>query len=394
MRMASSRWVLSLSLLCWSMLPSLLIAQGGEPNLLGKPAAWADEAPTQVQISEGAVLRAEPATASQRLALLPACQLLARETRGSWIRVRLGDLDGWIDLEGETLPYIGAQASDFEPPQDPVAQAIELARNTLGENAQRGQLGPFELYHDIADEKLLELLEQLTPQVAEAFTARYGMEVEQLRGAVVLFAEDELYERLKRLQGNDIPFHSEGHAVPGLVAIKVGNRSRREVATTLIHELTHVIAWQVLGAALPPWLGEGLADDLSLARIDRQGRLQTNTFDSRSLRFGRNSELFLLSVVRSLNAVEPIRLVDLLSMDRQTFLDNPGLHYTLSALFVRFLLEDHIEGSAAAFTAYLRGVRAGSATYPDYLRERLGLQWGEIDVQFRLWARRTLARIQ
>ncbi len=389
---ATKRLWVALLLVGWAV-PSPLVAQGGEPNLLGKPAAWTDHAPTEVQIAEGSVLRAAPAEDAERLALLPRCQLLARETRGSWVRVRLGKLDGWIELQGRTLPYLGSVV-EYQPPRDPAEVALQQALDILGGATRPVPLGPFDFYCDVDDEKLLRLLGQIAPQVVAAFVDRYGLEVVEPHGAVVLFADERHYQQLKVSQFTDIPFHSEGHAVPGLVVIKVGNRSRREVATTLIHELTHLIAWQVLGPDLPPWLNEGLADDLALSRIDREGYLLSDSFDRRSLRFGRNTAEILLKVVRGLSAAKPIRLVDLLSQDRSTFLARPELHYAVSALFVRFLLEDSLDGSVAAFKDYLQAIRADGITYPDYLRQRLRQPWAEIDVQFRLWARRTLARVQ
>jgi len=383
----------ALLLLVGGAASSPLVAQSGVPNLLGKPAGWEDQAPTEVQIIEGSVLRAAPVETAERLALLPRCQLLARETRGSWVRVRLGKLDGWIDLQGATLPYLGSVV-EYQAPRDPAGVALQQALDILGGEAQPVPLGPFDFYHDVDDQKLLRLLGEIAPQVVAAFVDRYGLEVVEPQGVVVLFADERRYMQLKESQFNDIPFHSEGHAVPGLVAIKVGNRSRREVATTLIHELTHLIAWQVLGPDLPPWLNEGLADDLALSRIDREGRLNSDSFDQRSLRFGRNTAEILVKVVGSLSRAQPIRLVDFLSQDRRSFLAQPELHYALSALFVRFLLEDSLAGSAAAFKSYLQALRVEGITYPDFLRQQMRQPWGEIDVQFRLWARRTLARVQ
>jgi hypothetical protein len=82
---------------------------------------------------------------------------------------------------------------------------------------------------------------------------------------------------------------------------------------------------------------------------------------------------------------------ELLRMERAPFLAGEGeLHYALSALWVRYLLDG---GLAAPFRAWLAAVAAGGDAGPEALRSHLGRDWTRLEQGFRAWLDRQVRRM-
>ncbi|MDX1384502.1 MAG: hypothetical protein R3190_12700, partial [Thermoanaerobaculia bacterium] len=117
--------------------------------------------------------------------------------------------------------------------------------------------------------------------------------------------------------------------------------------------------------ALPPWLDEGIADDLASARLDESSRLEVGALAAERFDLGDRIELrgglasldLLLVARRDGSAV---RLDRLLAADWETFVGGrrSRLHYAASAFLIRFLARPE-DPRRDDFMAFLDGVSRG-----------------------------------
>ena len=75
-----------------------------------------------------------------------------------------------------------------------------------------------------------------------------------------------------------------------------------DVAATLIHELVHALNTRSIGPALPPWLDEGLAEDLSYAALGPGGEIRTFELAGKRVE-ERDRTLFMgpLAILKTMN---------------------------------------------------------------------------------------------
>src|SRR5690606_17311319 len=120
------------------------------------------------------------------------------------------------------------------------------------------------------------------------------------------------------------------------------------------------VARRALGPALPPWLGEGLAEDLAQTPFDDDpGRADGGAFRWRALRGrvhregnsiqieGPPAAIDLLAAER-----EPPSLADVIEAPEERFFGANGpLLYGRSLVLVRYLLDGGDAGLAAGFRA-------------------------------------------
>ena len=84
-------------------------------------------------------------------------------------------------------------------------------------------------------------------------------------------------------------------------------------------------------------------------------------------------------------------MAQLLDMDQRDFMGGPReIHYTLSALWVRYLLSD--PDLAERFRAFLPEVARGAAADSTNLVAHLGRGWSRLEKDFRAWRRRQQLR--
>ena len=162
------------------------------------------------------------------------------------------------------------------------------------------------------------------------------------------------------------------------------------MASTFVHELVHLLNRRALGPALPPWLDEGMADDLSYSRIDEKGelspaRLGGSAVDMGSVTIWKGGQAAALELRRAMLQERSVPLEGLLSLEWTSFVDpRQRLHYPQSALFIRYLVES--EGSLKrGFRSFLEGIAAGGPVTPDALLHHLERDWEELDNGFRSW---------
>lgn len=328
--------------------------------------------PERVLAPAGAYLRSAPAADAGVVTRLDvAAELPVLERRPGWLRVRAGSLLGWLPedpVAALSAPRPGAAAAHRH------TERKERARELLGESAWEGELGPWELLTDLPPGGLSAELAAVARRVVPAYRDRYGIEprVEE-RDTVVLFARGEGYRRFRagEVGAEDLPAHAGG----GLAAVAVEGLVWDEAARLLVHELAHLLAEDTLGGDLPPWLEEGLAEDLAwtvvVAPPVRPGRPVT----------GLAGALARVSGLRLLSAA------DLTALSREDF-HRPagrGLHYAHSGLLVRFLLEGGPPRRSSGFRTFLGALAAGAPAGPELLFRYLEEPPVELDRAFRAW---------
>ena len=370
---------------------------------LDKPAARRPPPATldQVWVEPGTILYRGPSTQTAVLAEIDVYANVQKlDQRGDWYKIWRPEQTGWVYLEGYAArearqePVLGSKPAAPLPlePRPPDPEKLEMATRIFGDDLRRGTLGPYALYTDIDNAKLLEHLDGLASQVEPAYVERYGLQpLGHPQAAVILYAREGAYRILQARSPDLVGLHAAGHASSGLVAFFTGRRPRSEVAGTLVHELVHLINRRALGPALPPWLDEGLADDLALADIADGKLVPTRLRTERqrdanriTYRGGAASLLNLRAQMRS-GRLTPLR--ELMQLDWETFVrrSDSRLNYAQSALWVRFLLDGQSGRFREGFRAYLADVAKGQTVDGEALRSRLDLEWERLDAAFRAW---------
>ncbi len=392
---APSPAVVLVAILAMATASGPVVAQ--EP--LGQAAGWAlgDDQPL-IPIAGGSELLLAPDPAARVLEVLPEARLPLLESSGRWVKVRYGEQIGWVDLEGGRAP-------GEAPPVKVVVAEPEAQPLGLGDDWPESELGPYKLFSKVEDAALIDDLRRVAGEHARVYAERYGLPVDaELAGSVVLFAGRRAFLEYQRSHGHgeaegrlQAYFHS-----PETIFMYRGRGSRTLLAATLIHELTHLVNWRTLRdggrrpAAMPPWLEEGMAEDLTLSRLARRaGRLEVEPLTSSNLRYGQRLGAVMIRLEQGigLDGTAP-SLPRLLAMDKDAFLATSGeIHYLMSALWLRYLLSGTEPGLADGFRAFLASVAGGGDPDAEVLRAHLGASWESLAGGFRGWLREQRTRI-
>jgi hypothetical protein len=250
---------------------------------------------------------------------------------------------------------------------------------------------------------LLGALAEVVEQVEPVYRTRYELDLAGVPAeTIVLYRNEEAYRvlqgRSERIRG----LASRGHVGWGLVVIYAGEAATGSglahggpgwggLETVLRHELAHVLNRRGLGPALPPWLDEGLADDLAghelgPARETREvppAAMRVIDGDRVEIR-GALASLDLLA--KSIATVDAVDLRSILALDWKSFMEEPAanLHYAASSWLVRYLL-DQRSGLAPRFHGFLDQVARGARGEPGDLEAALGRSWPEIESGWRAY---------
>jgi hypothetical protein len=285
------------------------------------------------------------------------------------------------------------------PVTHPSEKAVTSARLATARNAMRplgreARLGPWRLLTDVAVGELTGL-DATAHYLADAYTARYGLSTAPgLDEAVVIFASDTRFRAFARADGRST-FWTRGHAGAGLAAFALG-RNALETRVFLVHELTHLLSRSALGAELPAWLDEGLAEDLAFCRVDADGRLEPDTLDvgeekprgaatTASEKSGPHVTVDVW-LVRARSGRNP-PLAAILAPHSRLFAD-PGSRRdatTTSAMLIRWCLAQ--PDRAANFRGFLRAVSRGGASDASALAAALGMTTLELQKNFFEWSK-------
>lgn len=278
-------------------------------------------------------------------------------------------------------------------PADP--ERLRAAQAALGGAPQRTMLGPYALIADAGLEPPLARWSALAAALDAAFTERTGCApLGEPAETVVLFADEGSYRTLQRSEARLAGIATGGHAIAGLAALWSTGRRAGEVEATLVHELTHFVARRALGPALPPWLDEGLAEDLGQAPFDAErARFAPGGWRVDVQRTGPRIEIrgalaALDLATRELDRTGAPPVATLLHLDWEGFVGAEApLRYAQALAWIRFLLDGPDPGRAARFREFLDGVARGESADGDRLLGLLGVAPAELEAEFAAWLR-------
>ena len=281
------------------------------------------------------------------------------------------------------------------PSRPPDPEVLAAARELLAAAKDSQTLGPYTLYTDVRDRGLLIYLSAVAAQLESVYVSRYGLEpLPGAREAVVLFESEASYQQFLAGAPELIQQSAPGLLRSGVVATYSEGRGWSEVAATLIHELTHLVNKRALGPALPPWLDEGLADDLAQSRIEGL-RIFPGTLGGSAVRSGSRTEYkggqaAVIELGRAASAGDLPAIQTLLALDWESFqsVDRRSQRYGQSSFLVRSLLDSSDPGLATAFRGFLRDVSEGQEITGEALLNRLGCSWEVLDLQLASFVRR------
>jgi hypothetical protein len=400
--------LLTVVLVAGFLTPSAVAAQSEEvkpaqDQILGSRAAREVDRPEFLWLERGAEIRQSPEWESQVIAIVDIrVQVAIAQEQGDWLLVRYAGWKGWVHRTGER------ESEDIVPfSTAPDPEMLGRVMEMLGQGPEPVRtLGPFALYTDVSEKRLLGFLDKVAADLPRAYVSRYGLDpgAETLE-AIVLFSHDEDYRTFARTT-TDAPGLPTGHATQGIAVVSVGEQPRDEVAAILVHELTHLLNRKVFREIELPWLDEGMANDLAYCQIKRwSGALDLGTLGGRSVVIDRpvylaggesrvDREVRLegavasLSLLRESRSLLPLDL--LLDLQPAEFMDPIDLRtrYDQSTFFIRYLLDSGDSALAASFREYLQLLAEGHESDQIIdLPTHLGLGSEELGSSFEDWLR-------
>ena len=345
--------------------------QEGEEVILGRPSGMrAITVPEKTTlIPAGARLRERPQNQAPVVETFDsAIELPVLDERDGWVQVRYGAWLGWVRVAG------GEPHEPLQVPANPDLGRLKLALDLLGEEVEAGSLGPYTLYTDVADPRLLDRLSAVASGVDQAYRKRYGLDPGSLAGTVVvLFAEEQDYRRFEAAEHRIASANSHGYTSEGLSVLFTGPQQVDAIVRVLVHELTHLLGRRVFQVRIPPWLDEGMAQDLAFSRIDRSGILRPGTLSTVETRVD--------DLVRIWNGPNRTGLVELISLDWTDFVDpiSRPHRYALSAFLIRYLLDGRDEQLRSGFLRYLSNLKSSELPESVSLFEMLDTEPGRVE---------------
>lgn len=349
------------------------------------------EIPARLALEERWALPGQPlvatpgdATPATTLRHLTRFGVVGRQ--GGWAQVTWRGREMWFDTEWEPghsrrKARRGGIRHRFEPVRASDSRRLKAVREALGGASDR-QLGSYDLYTDVEDEGLLDLLDSAATAAEEAYFARTGrLPAGDPDRAIVLFADESRY----RVDSDrfELPgFAHAGHAGRGIATFFVGRRPADQLASTLVHEIAHLLNSRALTSFLPPWLSEGIARDLGSVRLHGpDGRLRISS-----------DELGLLRLVATLDAGDLPESAKLMALDGELFYrpEIVSWSYAHSGALVGYLFgEEHGDG----FRVFLKRIADGRGADAALLLDELGVDATELDRGFHAWLRMRAAEL-
>ena len=278
-------------------------------------------------------------------------------------------------------PDLGARPrSAARPAEEPAAERLAAALELLGAEARESSCGPYALYTDVADRRLLAACGRLASELDDLCAARYGVRpVGEAAEAIVLFSEIDDFRVFAR--GDGMPSGYAGYAVGarGFAVFHADGQTIDAFLSTLAHELAHLVLRRSLGPNLPPWLSEGLADAVG----DSAGEEGFRPLDRAAGNGAQARRLRAAYEGGRAGGLERLAGLERGGFDRGTV----SFDYEQSALLVRFLLID--PELAPRFRSFLGDLARGTRYSPERLASALAVGWEELDRRFAAWAAAT-----
>lgn len=272
----------------------------------------------------------------------------------------------------------------------------------LPSNFPLRSLPPFMLFTDVHDERLLATLGEVAAAVPADFGARFGLRP-RAKGSLVLFAQSLDFRQWLDQQGGGGDHAVEGFSRAGVAALAVGDLRDDDVSALLVHELAHLLTRAAVGRQLPPWLEEGLAEEMSISRRDTAGRTLAGTLRARSslrntaaiptpgrVMYERTISGPAAALVALVRGPRPA-LAELVPMPWSSFSAARGRaeRYAASAFFVRYLLDGDKGRWREPFLAFLAAAATGAPADVAALERALGTPIASLQDPFDQWLRRT-----
>ncbi len=385
------------------------VAEPPEEVVLGAPSPIIDPAaPAEtILVAAGTRLYAQPDRRSALVAIVGAeAPRPVLDRAAGWVLLRIDGQGGWAAVaDGRAGPEIESPPdADFlaarEKPLTPDPDRLARARTLLGEHVA-AEAGAFAVYTDLADRAAIDLVVALAGGLPAVYAERYGLApAPRDRFAVVVFAAEGPYRAFERQDRELARLEATGHAAGNIAALYALGRERAELGPILLHELTHLLNQSVFRGALPPWLEEGTAEDLSFCRIRPSGRIDPTRLggvDRRYLELAPDGSRLVVTqrwgapatLSRLVEALRDDRLMplpQLLSLSRHEMIRIEGraLRYGQSAFLLRYLLAGAGDGARAGLRQFLRRVSAGGGE-PEELVALLGTDWDRLAEGFARW---------
>jgi hypothetical protein len=296
------------------------------------------------------------------------------EEREGWIRIRYDGVKGWLEVgqpdtgAASLAPSLGRDGADIAPE----AEAAHLARGRalLGERRRAWSAGPFCVESDVRSSRLREAVTRVAVAFEAAYRERTGLLVPPSgdpESTVLLFERESTYSSFARPHSTS----RAGHSTATVAALWLEARPEPDLGV-LVHELTHLVNRRALGPVLPPWLEEGLAEELSWCRRDGRGNLLLGTTRREAERVRRMPR----GAAPAAGAVLDFRKADFESSATQS------TAYAMSGLLVRFLFEPE---RRERFRYFLASVAAGEPASETTLLACLGADLDGLQAAFAAW---------
>lgn len=347
--------------------------------ILGKPSTIRPRPQTgeTVDLAAGARLRQAPSFTAPILEILgTALELPVVDRQGDWVRVRYGTWFAWIHPADAKVK---GPAPSFVPDEE----RLRRARSLLGAAVTPQSLGPYTLYTDLEDPSLLDWLTAIAWDVLRAYEERFaldpGVPVDEV---VIVFAHEADYRAFEAAEARIAGTDSRGYTTEGLSVLFVGALRRDDIASVFIHELTHLLNRRVFRSTLPPWLEEGLAEDLAFCQVTGRGILRLGTLAGASPRGIEDTTTVsgpkaqLAALLRSWDGGRQPDLAELMATDWSDFVQphRRAIHYTASAMFLRYLSDGGDKELGRAFRSFLRDAAVAEAG-------PIGAPWGALGIE-------------
>jgi hypothetical protein len=356
-----------------------------------------------VWIGLGAELRSAPDAGARSLhktQSLASYRVLAR--RGRWLQVsgeglevsRENGATAWYDPEAprDRTPPLGMGTEPVLPVEALAADPsrLELVRSALGIGAVEGELEGYRLITDVDDAAALEELGRQLARVEEVYRQSYGVTpIGRPAETVALFRREQDYRGLEQRIAELSGAETLGHASRGTVALFVGDRRLVAAASTLIHEVGHLLNRRALGPALPLWLNEGIAEDLGHFALPAALEPDRGPYDGQRIEIGDRQILF----IENLGALVALRtavfrgelpsLVALTGADSEPFVvpEASPRFYAQTGFLIRWLRTSR----KPELVQFLRSIAAGGPATGEALRSHLGADWDQLEREFRAY---------
>lgn len=374
------------------------------PATLGQPAIFSEVPPAAqlVHVTAGTRLWSRPdARASSVIRVDAEIDLPVLGRVPGWIKVRYAGRTGWLPAADTTSPEPG-KARDLRANPARLARARQL----IGEDEPVRQCGFLPLYTDVQDPALLHHLSAVVSALPAAYRARYDLQpTGEPVEAVVVFRRSEDFAAFSHSETELGHLQVAGFARDGLAVVYVGEQNVDQVTHDLVHEVTHLLNRRVFGLALPPWLEEGMANDLGYCRIASGGELMLGTLggrreeadvgryepggwlsiDKRVHESGAIASLARLRQRAVKHSLHPVG--NLCDLTWQEFAAENGRQerYDESTFLVRYLLDGGNAGVRRVFLDALQRLANATTNEPARIDPAAWIQGGDLDSHYRAW---------